>query len=175
MTRHRWLLIGVLAILVLSGCNVRSAGMTQSMGEIRYETAFATGREVLSQYFSVDPEGTDPATGVIKARPRPIDAGNSRLLGGSPARQIATLRISRDGKNIIAHVVVETQRQGSAIYRQMGSEEENYDSVPNKPPSELDAATTPEQNEVWRTQNYDHDMERKILEDLYAALKANQK
>ena len=175
MTRHRWLIVGVLAILVLSGCNIRTPGMTQLMGEIRYETAFATGREVFSQYFSVDPEGTDPATGVIKARPKPIEAGNSRLLGGSPARQIATLRIRRDGKNILAHVVVETQRQGAEIYRHMGTGEENYDSVPNKPPSELDAATTPEQNEAWRTQGYDHDMERKILEDLYLALNPKQK
>jgi len=54
-------------------------------------------------------------------------------------------------------------------------QDENYEGVPNKPPSAREAATTVEQNESWRTQKYDHVIERKILQDLYLSLNPAEK
>ncbi|HOF19578.1 MAG TPA: hypothetical protein PK082_11760 [Phycisphaerae bacterium] len=173
MRRHGWIVLTMVAAGALVGCGPRTPGESRMMGTVEYPAAFASARDVFAQYFSV--ASADLDAGIIRSLPRKIDAPNDRLLGGSPARQVATLRLRRDGGNVVAQVCVETQRQGSAVYRQMASRDENYDSVPHESPAQIDAATTPEQNETWRTASRDRALEIKILNDVYRALHPGEK
>jgi hypothetical protein len=61
---------------------------------------------------------------------------------------------------------VAVERLGSTEHRHVGMTRENYDSVPNQTPAEADAASSPEQKEVWTIDRYDHELEQKILQDL---------
>ena len=168
MIRTGAIAIGVLAVVVVCGCNVATPGTTRNLGRVDYASAFATAREVMAEHFSV--ASADPATGIIESRPRPAQVRGERLLGGSPARHLAKLRIRHKDGQVVAVASVALQREGSAIHRTMYRPGENYDSVPNRTPAEDTAAMTPEQTEVWRTERYDHALERKILDKLYRTL-----
>ena len=166
--RHGWIVLIPLSAVVLSGCNQALPGTARQLGAADYTAAFAAAREVMSQYYSV--ESANPDTGTIQSRPKSVTAPHERLLGGSPARQVATMRLRKEGKDVVAHVSVAVQRQGGAVLRQSRPGIDDYDSVPNETPAEQDAATTVEQNESWRIHGYAHDVERKILDDLYRSL-----
>lgn len=168
MIRDGAVAVCVLLTVVLSGCNLRTAGTPRALGDVEYASAFATGREVMGQHFSI--ASADVETGVIQSRPRPVKVRGERLLGGSPARHVATLRIVRRGGEVVAYASVVLQREGSSVYQTRPRDAENYDSVPDLTPAEELAATTPDQNEVWRTERHDRALERRILDDLYKAL-----
>jgi len=168
MIRSGYLAVAILAASFVTGCAQSLPGTSRSLGEVEFASAFAASREVVSQYFSVDE--ADPATGVITSRPVGIEARNERLLGGSPARQLATIRLRREDGQVMAHASVAIQREGSASFRQMSPVGETYDGVPNQGPAEAEAATTPEQNELWQTERYDHALESKMLADIYRSL-----
>jgi hypothetical protein len=168
MIRHGWIVVALAAASVLVGCNQPLPGSSRSLGAVDYTSAFAAGNEVMAQYFSV--ESSNPQTGIITSRPKAVEAGHERLLGGSPARQVATLRIRSEGKEVVAYATVALQRQGGAVFRTMPPVAENYSSVPHQTPAERDAATTVEQNESWTTHSYLHDVELKVLQDLLRAV-----
>jgi hypothetical protein len=169
MNRHGWLVVAALAAgLMVGGCAQEFPGSSRSLGTVDYTSAFATANEVVSQYFPV--ESANPVTGVIQCRAKDTKAANERLLGGSPAREVATLRIVKEGKDLMAYATVALQRQGGDVFRSMPHAEENYSGVPNRTPAERDAATTPEQNEPWQIYSYDHQAESRILEDLARAV-----
>jgi len=147
MTRTGLLAAACMTAGILGGC-AQPIGRARPLGEVSYEAAFATAREVMAQYF----------------------ARADRLLGGSPARQVATMRLRRDGRQVVAHLAVAVQRPGSAAHRQMRMNVDNYSSVPNQTPAQVEAATTPGQNESWRTDRYDRVMEQKILTQLHRSL-----
>ncbi|MGB2820398.1 MAG: hypothetical protein WBF17_05420 [Phycisphaerae bacterium] len=168
MIRHAWIVVAVVAACVAAGCNQPTPGTSRSLGAVDYASAFAAANEVMAQYFSV--ESSDPLTGIIESRPKPVPAPNERLLGGSPARQVATLRIRSEGKAVVAYATVALQRQGGAMLGQIRPGTDNYDSVPNQTPAEREGATTVEQNESWRTHKYAHDVERRILQDIYRSV-----
>lgn len=160
----------VIAVLtgLLAGCNLPTPGRTRVLGNVPYASAFATARETMAQYFSI--ESADPDTGQIVSRPKPVKARAERLLGGSPARHVATMHIRRKDGVILAQLSVALQREGSTLLRASGRPEENYDAVPNDTPADETAAVTPAQAEAWRTDSYDHALERRILNDVYMAL-----
>jgi len=159
----------VLAGCVLpAGCNLPSPGTTRVLGDVDYASAFAAATKTMGRHFSI--LSADPNTGEITCRPKKVQVKGERLLGGSPARQIATLHLRRDNGMVRAQVSVELQREGSAIRSTAGSYQENYDEVPNQTPAEDTAATTAKQNETWQTDRYDHAMERKVLDEIYKAL-----
>ena len=168
MIRHVGIVIALAAASLATGCNQPMPGSSLPLGQVDYTSAFAAARETMAQYYSV--ESANPLTGEIASRPKPVDAGKERLLGASPARQIATMRICREGKQVVAYATVALQRQGAQILRQIRPGMDNYDSVPNKTPAEREAATTVEQNESWRTHSYAHGVERKMLSDLRRAV-----
>jgi hypothetical protein len=169
MNRHGWLVAAVLAAgLMVGGCNQEFQGSSRSLGTTDYTAAFATANEVISQYYPV--ESADPARGVIQCRVKDVKAANERLLGGSPARELATMKIVKEGKDVMAYVTVALQRQGGDVFRAMPHVDENYSGVPNRTPAEQEAATTTEQNEPWRIYSYNHQAELKILEDLARAV-----
>ena len=170
------LLIMVLAAAVaavVAGCSEQTPGTTRLLGPVGYEEAFATARDTMSQYFSV--EDADVDTGDIVSRPKPVDLPGERALGGdSPARQLAVINIRRRGSQIRAHASVAIQRQAQASFRHMSTFNEDYDTVPDMTPAEVEAATTPEQNQAWNIERYDHALERKMLADIQEALKGSQ-
>lgn len=172
MARHGWLA----TMCVLAGCLVGCAqdmGRSRTLGEVGYGTAFAAARDVMAQYYSI--ESSDASTGEIVGRPKRVELRGERLLGGSPARQVASFRLRRDGDQVVAHLAVAVQRQGSAVYRQHSGVDETYSSVPNQTPADTDAATTPEQNDAWRTVKYDRALEQKILGQIHRALHPQSK
>ncbi len=155
----------VAAIGLLAGCSAMP-GRTRMLGNVDYQAALATSRAILSQHFDI--ARTDPDTGEILCQPQPFEAGGDRLLGGSsPARRVATLNLRREDGAIVAHLAIAVQRQGSDIIR---TQRDNYSSVPNQTPAEVEGATTPQQNQAWRTDRYDHAMEAGILDEIFQAL-----
>jgi len=159
---------------MLAGCSAAPAGKTRELGNVSYADAFATATDVMKQYYTV--ETADPTTGVIKAKPIAVDEKGERLLGGkSPARHLAMLTLRKENGVVVAYASVAVQRQGSAVLRQMRTTrgEEDYSTVPNQTPADEEAATTAEQNESWMTHRYAHDIEIKILDDLYRSLHPN--
>ena len=169
MTRSGIVAVAIAAALA-AGCSGPTPGTLRNLGAVGYADAFATGREVMSQYYSI--ASADATSGVIQSRPKSVDAPSERILSGSPARQVAKLSLRRKDNQVIAHVSVALQREGSRVYH---ARSESYDEVPNTTPAEELAATTPQQNEVWETRDYDHAMERRILDHLYKALHPNGK
>lgn len=181
MSRGTFMLTaGMAAATFLAGCGGAEPGTTYTLGAVSYESAFATSREVLSQHFSVLP--SDPGSGVLTCRPKPVEAETpdasgrvdvSRgLLGLTSAgrRQTATLRLLREGKLIVAHLAVTIEQRGDPVYRGMPQPDQEYSSVPNLSPAEETAATTPDQNDVWRPVGRDEALERTILDDIRSAL-----
>ena len=168
MVGGRWTMIALLAGGVLAGCAQPTPGRTRALGEVRFEAAFASAREVMAQYFPI--ADADADAGVIRSRPQAVEAPPERLLGRSPARQVATLRLYRENGQVVAQASVAVQREGSAGHRQLSAAGDSYDTVPNKTPADAEAATTAEQNQVWETERYDHALEARILADIYAGL-----
>ena len=133
MIRDGAVAVCVLLTVVLSGCNLRTPGTPRALGDVEYASAFATGREVMGQHCSI--ASADAETGVIQSRPRLVKVRGERLLGGSPARHVATLRIVRRGGEVVAYASVALQREGSSIHQTRPRNGENYDSVPNLTPA----------------------------------------
>jgi len=174
MSMRRYAVAALLAAAAMAGgCNISTPGSTRVLGEVDYPQAFASANDTMGQYFSI--ASSDAATGIIKARPKSIEAPPERLLGRSPARQIATMRIWQRGKETLADMTVAVERQGDPVLRSMPQPGENYEGVPNQSPSQREAATTIEQNESWRVEKYDHATEEKILRDLYMSLHPQEK
>ncbi len=157
----------LLAGSVLAGCEAQTPGTTRFLGDVGYEDAFAAARSVMGQYYPLADASVD--TGVIVAQPTPVDAAPERLLGGSPARHAATLRLRREEEGVYAVTAVRVQRAARFTRSHMPEPEENYSGVPQGVSLE-EAASTPEQNENWITDGYDRDVERRILEDLFRTL-----
>ncbi len=166
----RWCVITawMVVIVAVGGCNMATPGKTRSLGTVDYSSAFLAGRKTMAQFFSV--KQADINTGLIEARPDTAKLPGERLLGKSPGRRKASLRIWRQDGQVFARASVAVQREGSAVYRLHTASGENYDQVPNKSPAEEAAATTSRQNQIWKTQSYDHALERKMLENLYRSL-----
>jgi len=168
MTRYLTLALLLFAFGAVVGCNAPTPGTTRALGDVSYTEAFATSREVMAQHFSV--LSANPDTGQITCRPAVADVQGERILGGSPARRLAKLQLRREGPVVLAHASVALQREGSYARNARANYTENYDEVPNLTPADQTAATTPDQNELWRTERYDHALERNILDDIYRQL-----
>jgi len=146
-------------------------GSSRNMGDASYQQAFATARQVLAQYYTI--ASANPDTGVIKCKPKATAPSHERLIGGSPARQVATMEISQKNGAVVAQVLVLQQRQGSSARQQMGysTERHNYSGKPgDQTPADLGAATTSQQNQAWENEKPLHNVEANILDDLFKAL-----
>jgi hypothetical protein len=170
----KWVLTALAAAAMLAGCSQQISGSSQVLGQVSYDEAFTAGKQVMSSLFPV--ATADRYSGVITSRPKALDLRSERLVSrlarmrGSSARRIATLKLRQSTRGVIAFASVEIQRQDSPVHRHLVADAENYDSVPNKTPAELEAASTFEQNELWRTERRDRAMEQRILSAVYAKL-----
>jgi len=184
MARYAITITVIITTTLLAGCNggaeggsssglasllVPESGTRRPLTTENYPVAFGQARSVMSQYFTV--ASADSDSGVIVCEPKAMsNAPGDRLIGRSEARQAASMKISRTGGRIYAVCTVELQRQGAVILRQQSITEDTYSSVPNQTPAEMDAATSPQQNDAWETYATDGVLENKILNDLEQAL-----
>lgn len=143
------------------------AGTRRPLPAASFNEAFSAARLVLSHYFQV--ASADADDGIIRSEPQFADRSGG-LLGGSGSRRVAMLKITHVGGQLMAVASVAVQRKGVIVDRERRAYEDNYDSVPNQTPADVDAATTSEQNQLWETQSYDHALENQILDDLIEAL-----
>ena len=161
-------LAAALGAVVPVGCNSAPLGTRRSLGHVSYELAFTTAREVMRQYFSL--AYSSGREGVIRSRPRLVESNRHGLSGPTPARQVATLVLRREGRLVTAYLAVAVQQQASEAIAMLGRRDENYSGTANLTPAELEGATTAEQRQLWRTVRYDHALQRKILDQLVGAL-----
>ena len=169
MMRQLLMVVMAAAIFATSGCATRTPGMTGIMGDGGQDAAFAAATAVMAKHYSI--ALADPDTGVITSRPKSVNIGGERLLGGSPAREVATITLRRQKNQVMATVAVDVQREGAAADRRLGGAySDSYSSVPHDTPAEHEAATTAEQNDMWRTVDRNKAAERKMLDELYRVL-----
>ena len=164
-----------LALMALAGLLVAAGGCdttqyrSQPLGQVDYDKAFAVSKEVFSEYFSI--ESASAKTGKIVGRPKSIEGAPDRLLGRSPARQIATMRVRRKDDLVFADIRVEIQRQGSIAAQQMQPVTVDTD-YPGRTPAQEDAPLTMKQRDTWQMSGRDDAVESKILADLLGRLAA---
>ncbi|MFP4055139.1 MAG: hypothetical protein ACLFV7_14870 [Phycisphaerae bacterium] len=167
--------LGVLlavCLLAAGGCAEweTTPGRSRDLGNVSYEHAYTTAREVFVAHFPIAEE--DPATGVIVSRPASANEPGERLLGDSPARHVATLRLRRQDSGVVVHLSIAIERKGGHVYHRGVLERENYSGRPGRTPAETDAAIDPEQDDDWQVYGYDHRRESVILAEIYRALHA---
>ena len=158
------------SVLFTVGCQGQRF-RSEPLGEVDYAEAFRAGKTVLSQYFSI--ASADAESGEIVSRPKAVDAAKDRLLGSSPARKVARIRIRQKGDVVFADVRVDIQRQDVDAFRQMQPITVDND-VPNQTPADESAADTAKQNQAWQRTGRDHRLENTILADLNRAIKKNK-
>jgi hypothetical protein len=147
-----------------------AGGSTRTFNYGNYGDAFLTARQVMGEQFII--VLADQDDGIIKCAPQPIENAQDRLLGSTPTRQVASMQLKRRGGQIIAICTVEQQREAGVVLRQQPLVGDNYSSVPNETPAQIDAATTPEQNDSWETLRTDTMLENQLLNSLRDALNA---
>ncbi len=167
MLRHLTVATVLLGVVLLVGCDAgQSPGTTRMLGSVNYDKAFQTARQVMGRHFDI--RSAEPVTGVITTLP---EGGRDRptgviALSSGEVRRLATLRLTRSGNQVEARLAIAVQTASPAPVQRfdVGA---NYDSVPNQSPSELEAATTTEQNVRWQTRRHDTRMETQILNELF--------
>ncbi len=165
----RWAFV-LLAVPMLAGCqNERFRSMR--LGEVDVEKAYQAGVTVFGDYYKV--AEADGRTRRITGRPKTVKAPPDRLFSTSASREVAVLRIRRDGAVTWADVRVDIQRRQSAGYRSLSGLTDR-DDVPNRTPAQDDAPLRPEQDEVWQVTGHNYQIERKMLQDLYARVNAGR-
>ncbi|KKK72727.1 hypothetical protein LCGC14_2901000, partial [marine sediment metagenome] len=137
------------------------------LGQVPYARAYREARAVFNQYFSI--ASADEESGKIVGRPRATETAPDRLLGVSPARHIAQMRVREKGGQVIVEVRVDIQRQDVGAYRAMQPITVDND-VPIRTPAEESGAVTAGQNQAWTTTGRDEALERTLLSDLLQRL-----
>lgn len=153
---------------LLAGCSEALPGTAYNLGPGKYDETFLVATDTMAQFYSI--QKADFETGIIAARPVPLDPEPDSLLSVAPVRQLASMQIRREKGELVAYLSVAIQQEQSDIHRQIVEAIENYDGVPNKSPADRAAATTDAQNKTWVTQRYDRTTEAKILAVLQKAL-----
>lgn len=158
------LISGVMLLLANIGCNMQPPGTSRSLGAVPMDKAFVVSRTVLSQYFAIASE--EPAAGLLLSRPEEMMDKNDRLLGGTPARNLARLQLRKQGSEVVAYVEIRHERQMIAS-RQLGTGH-TYSGVPNDPPVD---ETQTAKNTSWNLVRHEHERENAILNDIVNALR----
>jgi hypothetical protein len=172
MNRSR-LIISAVAVLLaaafMTGCSIPNPGTVRLLGDVNYDAAFDTAKQVFAKYYSI--ESVDADKGVIVSSPKEEEGPSGRIFASrTRVREIATMRLTRTSTGVAAQVSVEVQKLGTDAIRQTTLTGENYSQLPDKSPAQGEAATTYEQNQTWFFDHYNKGEEGKVLADLYTAL-----
>jgi len=121
-----------------------------------------------SEGFEIDQ--VDSSTGLVSTKPLPGSASEAagrgqQISSRGGLRRVATVRLTRVGEatNVYCKVVVEEQT--TEAHRFLFQDERGSD-LPTETAIERDAATTAEQNTVWRMVRRDTAAERRIVDDI---------
>ena len=158
------IILAAVALGGLAGCSTDSQGAWRSLGAVPMDKAFDAARRVIWQYYSVETEDREKAQ--ILCRPEFMEDRADRFLGPTPARDVATLRLTRRGQETLANVQVRHERQMITSLRASGNGH-TYSGVPNDVPSE---DTPTGKNISWNLVQYDHVRENAILDDIASVL-----
>ena len=110
----------------------------------------------------------DVSSGVLRAVPVSDAAGGqvvprpARLSSRSGVRRVAEVRVEQVGDVVSVYCQVLVQEQTTQTHRLLAHDQRGYDA-PTDTPIDREAATTTQQNTVWRTIRRDRDDERQIL------------
>ncbi len=109
----------------------------------------------------------DTAGGLIVTEPIAIErTGERSLRADNPLRKIAEVRVAGSGDGLKVHCKVVIQEQLTESYRLLAFERGGDDLPGHQTAIDRDAATTAEQNTVWRTVRRDKVAEREILDQI---------
>ncbi len=158
--------LAITLLCACAGCSTAPAGASRSLGSVPYDKAFEVARTVLTMYYT--PQTADSQTGEIICYPEPIKGPPDRLLGNTPARELAKLTLVRQGNEVVAYAQVTFQRLMLTSQNVLANR--TYGGVPDDTPSESTGATTPQQNTTWTNVRLDHVREQAILDNIVAAL-----
>ncbi len=169
MTTRLLFLLAVVGATVAPGCAAMELGTERPLGAVNYAEAFSAARTVMGQYFTV--AVADAEDGLIQSTPQPLAGG---ALGAGATRQLVQVRLRRVEGQVVAYALVSVQRQATAAMQQMARGDLTYDGPPRQTPAQLEAATTPQQNESWILERRDRELELKILSDIDSALRSKE-
>jgi len=116
-------------------------------------------------------ERRDAVEGVLTSQPifgsRDPGAGSRgpRLSSRGDVRRLAEVRVQTVAADVDVSCRVLVQEQSTQVYR-IVDQHGGSDDRPNTTPIDRDAATTTQQNTVWRTLRRDKVAERQILADI---------
>ena len=111
----------------------------------------------------------DNAGGVIVTYPISLDRDGQRTWReDNPIRKVAEVRVAGSGESLKVHCKVVIQEQAAESYRLLAYERGGDDVPGHHTAIDRDAATTAEQNAVWKTVRRDRPSERQILSHLAA-------
>jgi len=166
MNHLTWTVVLLVGAAMAGGCQSHRYA-SEPLGDVGHAQAFRAGKAVLSQHFSI--ASADEAAGKLVSRPAPVDAGRDRLVGSSPARQVATMRIREEGQQIYADIRIDIQRQDLGAMRHMQPVTVD-NQLPNQTPAQRSAAVTPDQDQAWQNTGRNERLERLILDEVMAKL-----
>ena len=95
---------------------------------------------------------------------RAVDMPGERIIGKSPARQVAHMTVARSNGNTMLSLEVAIQRQGAAVRTALAATD-SYSSVPNYTSAEMESLPA-EQMESWQRTGRDHKLETDIIQDI---------
>lgn len=166
--------------MAIGGC--ASSGLSPlnyAVGHVQGEDrdgVFETARTALiEQGYCI--KRADLAAGVITTLPVPValpsDLGGRGTLLSSQARfrRVAQVRVSQRSGTIDVYCRVSDEEQTTEAYRMFARDRMVFDT-PHETPIDREAATTTEQNTVWRTIRRDKAAERRILKAILVRLDA---
>lgn len=157
----------VAAVMLLAGCAAEPPGRTRSLGSVPGEQALDVAQGVLSRHFEI--ASVDRASGTITSVPTNVQAGGERLIGNSPARQIATLQIIEAKGQTIARLSIIQQRQTRDLQKVV-PETDSYSGVPDRTPARSPGPGDVDMPGDWQNERAVGELETRILQEIFAAL-----
>jgi hypothetical protein len=169
--RNRSILFAMLAAVLLGGCGAGAypdAAQSRVLGQLNYPDAFAAAEAFFTRHFEI--ATSDVNDGTIESQPKPVNAQGERVLGNSPARQVAKMKVFTYKGRVMANLTIMQQRQQTDVLSVAADPGEPYSSVPNQPPSAGLAATSDKQNLLWQDERRIRAEEARILQELFETL-----
>lgn len=116
-------------------------------------------------------ERSDPSEGVITTQPVEAQAGldstrPASISSRGKTRRIVEVRVQNEGGVTKVYCKVLLQEQATQAHRMFAADRAGSDTPGDYTAINRDAATTNEQNTVWRTIRRDKTVERQIIEQL---------
>ncbi len=167
--KHIWLFISCFCV---GGCvSPRLSPLNYTVKHVqgRKRAAVFAAAEAALKELSYEIYNADPAKGTINALPISATAAEKETRAGSGPgsqtrlRRAVYVRLTQSAAVVNVYCKVVVQEQTTEAHR-MFRHDHRVSDIPDDTPIDRDAATTKEQNTVWRTIRRDKATERAILE-----------